>query len=36
MDAGSFTVMEIGYDADANELFKVTGEAELSLAYWKS
>ena len=33
MDAGAFTVMQIGYDADGNELFKATGEAKLSLAY---
>ena len=36
MDAGVFTVMQIGYDADGKELFKATGETTLSLAYWKS
>ena len=33
MDAGAFTVMQIGYDADGNELFKITGQTMLSLAY---
>ena len=36
MDAGAFTVMQIGYDADGNELFKASGEGMLSLAYEKS
>ena len=36
MDAGAFTVMQIGYDADGNELFNLTAEGQLSLAYWKS
>ena len=34
MDNGAFTVMEIGYDADGNELYKLTGEGMFSLAYW--
>ena len=34
MDSGAFEVLQIGYDVDRNELYRVTGSLELSL-HWK-
>ena len=36
MDWGTFEVMQIGYDDDHEELFRITGSQRLSLAWQKS
>ena len=36
MDSGLFKVMQIGFDADLNELYRATGSAQLTLAWMRS